>query len=233
MSESPAEAKRALSSLIEAELDAQARAALPALLQKQPLTIVSILAFLAGVGRRTGERSLALASAQVEALRQTGYSARSSMSLATLLRSLTLLESCTRLEPGLQLALLTRAYRTGSNEERCAVLMTLPVLPEPARFSPIAEESCRTHVLDVFEAIACENCYPARYFDDASFNQLVIKALFMGSDLGRIAGLAQRTTPELRRMIRAFASERRAAGRPIPSDAALVEPSLEGEERDA
>jgi hypothetical protein len=218
---------RALSSLIEAELGSEPLAALMALLQDRRLSVVSVLSFLAGAGRRTGNRNLGLTPACLEELRAAGYAAQPCMALATLLRSRTLWESCVRLDPGLHLELLQRAYRTGSNEERCALLITLPLLPDAARFCAVAEEACRTHVLDVFEAIACENPYAARYFGAASFDQMVIKALFMGSHLGRILGLDQRNTPELRRMVRAFASERRAAGRPIPPDVALVEPNLE------
>ncbi|HET6521402.1 MAG TPA: EboA domain-containing protein, partial [Geminicoccaceae bacterium] len=79
-----------------------------------------------------------------------------------------------------------------------------------------------TNVLDVFEAIACDNPYPATHFPEANFNQMVVKALFVGTLLARVRGLADRDTPELRRMVGDFASERRAAGRPVPEDAGLV-----------
>jgi hypothetical protein len=64
--------------------------------------------------------------------------------------------------------------------------------------------------------------YPARYFPDDAFNQMVLKALFVGAPLAQIYGLAERTTSELIRMAEAYASERRAAGRPVPEDAKLV-----------
>jgi hypothetical protein len=77
-------------------------------------------------------------------------------------------------------------------------------------------------VLTVFEAIACDNAYPAKYFPDAAFFQMVLKALFVGAPLGKVVGLRERTTDELARMVDAYASERRAAGRPVPDDAKLV-----------
>jgi len=40
--------------------------------------------------------------------------------------------------------------------------------------------------------------------------------------LARMIGLAERTTHELVRMVEAYASERRAAGRPVPGDVALI-----------
>ena len=51
---------------------------------------------------------------------------------------------------------------------------------------------------------------------------MVLKCLFCEVRLARVEGLARRVTPELCRMVEAYASERRAAGRPGPEDVALV-----------
>jgi hypothetical protein len=74
----------------------------------------------------------------------------------------------------------------------------------------------------VFRAIACDNPYPAAHFPEASFNQMVLKAVFVGAPVSRIVGLSRRATPELRRMAEDYASERRAAGRAVPEDVTLV-----------
>ena len=79
----------------------------------------------------------------------------------------------------------------------------------------------------VFEAIACENPYPARWFPDSAFCQMVLKAIFVGTPIARIERVRERTTDELRRMARSFASERMAAGRPVPVDIYTL---LEGSE---
>jgi hypothetical protein len=79
----------------------------------------------------------------------------------------------------------------------------------------------------VFEAIACENPYPAAYFPELNFNQMVLKAAFIGIALERILGLDARVTPELSRMGSDYASERRAAGHPVPADLSR----LTGEEK--
>jgi hypothetical protein len=73
-------------------------------------------------------------------------------------------------------------------------------------------------VQPVFEAIACENPFPALYFSEQSFNQMVLKAVFIEVAVERILGLTARITPELRRMAADYASERRAAGRSVPDD---------------
>ena len=51
------------------------------------------------------------------------------------------------------------------------MLKSLPLLPEPQRFEALAVEACRSNVLTVFEAIACENPYPHGYFEELSFDQ--------------------------------------------------------------
>jgi hypothetical protein len=114
--------------------------------------------------------------------------------------------------------LVRLCFFRGDNRERTAVLRALPLLPEPERFVPLAVEACRTNVQTVFEAIACDNTFPARHFAEQSFNQMVLKALFNQAPVMRIEALETRITPELVRMVEAYASERRAAGRPVPDD---------------
>ena len=111
-------------------------------------------------------------------------------------------------------------FRRGEVRERIAVLRALPQLSGDN--VELAIDACRTNVVPVFEAIACDNPYPAKHFPDHAFNQMVLKALFVGASVAKIVGLAERTTDELVRMVEAYASERRAAGRPVPEDAKLV-----------
>ena len=47
----------------------------------------------------------------------------------------------------------------------------------------------------------------------------MLKCLFMGIPLTAVTDLDRRADAELRRMVAAFADERRAAGRPVPADA--------------
>jgi hypothetical protein len=119
-------------------------------------------------------------------------------------------------------ALVGALYRTGEIRERQAVLRALAALPEPGRFSALAIDAVRANVLSEIEAIACENPYPAGYFPEEGFNQMVLKCLFNGIGLRRIVGLEARRTPELARRVAALVDERRAAGGPVPEDAALL-----------
>ncbi|WP_437976592.1 EboA domain-containing protein [Sorangium sp. So ce295] len=135
----------------------------------------------------------------------------------------TMLAQVSRRLPAPELESLLRVcYEQGDGRERQALLRALPFLTEGERFVPLAVEACRTNELPIFEAIACDNPYPAAYFPDLNFNQLVLKAMFMGVALARIIGLDRRRSGELARMAEDFASERRAAGRSVPADIGLL-----------
>lgn len=126
------------------------------------------------------------------------------------------------LAPGRHVALVRDLIRRGEVRERHAVLRVLAGAPDPARFVDVAVDTCRSNVSSVFEAIACDNAYPVAHFPDPALHQMVLKALFTSVPLSRIVNLQSRITAELRRMVDAFASERRAAGRSVPDDVGLV-----------
>jgi hypothetical protein len=124
--------------------------------------------------------------------------------------------------PEAHAALVNELFVTGDLRERQAVLRALSHLPAPERFVSVAIEAVRNNAVSVIEAIACENPFPARHFPEEAFNQMVLKCLFCEISLRRVRDLARRVTPELRRMVEGYASERHAAGRPVPEDAALI-----------
>lgn len=113
-------------------------------------------------------------------------------------------------------------YEMGDTREQQSWLRAAAFLPEPERYLPLVIDACRTNILPMFEAVACENSYPASYFPERNFNQMVLKALFNGVALARIQGLPARLNPELARMALDYADERRAAGRSIPADIGLA-----------
>jgi hypothetical protein len=113
-------------------------------------------------------------------------------------------------------------YERGDSSEQQSWLKSTALLPEPERLLRIVIDACRTNILPLFEAVACENPYPARHFPERNFNQMVLKALFNNVALDRIVGLNDRRNPDLTRMAADYASERRAAGRTVPSDIGLA-----------
>jgi hypothetical protein len=67
----------------------------------------------------------------------------------------------------------------------------------------------------IFEAIAHRSPFPAENFSEERWNHMVLKALFIGSTLHPIQGLDRRGNPTLAGILRDYAHERWAAGRPV------------------
>ncbi len=109
-------------------------------------------------------------------------------------------------------------FRHGDNGEKRAVMRTLSLLQHPELYVELAAQACRSSVQTVFEALACENPFPAATMPDLLFNQMILKAVFTEVALDRVMRLESRITPELSRMAEGYASERRAAGRTVPFD---------------
>jgi hypothetical protein len=99
--------------------------------------------------------------------------------------------------------------------ELVAFYRGLPLYPDQPRYIARAAEGLRTNIKAAFEAIALRNPYPSEQFAEAAWNQMVLKALFVGSALWPIVGLDRRANAELARMLRDYAHERWAAGRPV------------------
>ena len=118
--------------------------------------------------------------------------------------------------------LVVTLFDGGEIGEQESLLRTLSLLPAPERFVSAGLNACRTNATRVFAALACENPFPESYLPDAGFNQMVLKAIFMELSVRRIEGLLSRRNPELERMLEGYASERVAAGRPVPDDVGYV-----------
>lgn len=115
-------------------------------------------------------------------------------------------------------ATLRDLRRTADAAELITLFRGLPFYPEPESLLLEAGEALRSNMRAVFEAVAHGNPYPQACFDEHRWNQMVLKALFVGSRLAPIVGLDARANPELARVLRDFAHERRAAGRPVPAE---------------
>lgn len=113
-------------------------------------------------------------------------------------------------------------FEQGDAREQQSWLRAIALWPEAKAFLPSAIDACRTNIIPVFEALACENPYPAAHFPDRNFNQMVLKAMFNAIGLARIVGLPSRLNAELSRMARDYAAERTAAGRTVPADLNLA-----------
>lgn len=105
--------------------------------------------------------------------------------------------------------------RSADVAEAIALYRGLPLYPGPERLEPQAAEGVRTNMRAIFEAVAHRNPFPSEQFDENRWNQMVVKALFIGSTLHPIQGLQERANPSLARILCDYAHERWAAGRSI------------------
>jgi hypothetical protein len=107
---------------------------------------------------------------------------------------------------------------TAGLNELIALCRGLPVYPAAALLEPRAREAVRSGMKPVFEAVAHRNPYPVECFDEDAWNQMVVKAFFIGSHLWPIQDLDRRGNPHLARMLVDLAQERWAAGRPVSGE---------------
>ncbi|MET9517357.1 EboA domain-containing protein [Streptomyces sp. NPDC002994] len=119
-------------------------------------------------------------------------------------------------------ATITRLYTHGTAAERRAVLLALPHVigtAAPADSAlPLVEDALRTN--DTRLVAAAVGPYAAEHLDQHAWRHAVLKCLFTGVPVDVIGGLAPRARAdsELARMLRDYAAERTAAGRPVPDD---------------
>jgi hypothetical protein len=126
---------------------------------------------------------------------------------------------------------LERLFVTADVGELVALYQMLPLLPHPEQHRLRAAEGIRSNMTVVFNAVALQNPYPFEQLDTLAWNQMVLKALFVGSSLNQIHGLDRRANPELARMLLDYAHERRSAGRSVSSELwPLIKPFIDVDE---
>lgn len=113
--------------------------------------------------------------------------------------------------------------------ELVALYQSLAILPYAESFGTQAVEGVRSSMTAVFNAIALNNPYPEAHFDEAAWNQMVLKALFEDSPLHLIRGIDRRANHTLANMLVDYAHERWSAGRSVsPELWRAVGPFAEG-----
>ncbi|MEM9510661.1 MAG: EboA family metabolite traffic protein, partial [Cyanobacteria bacterium P01_E01_bin.35] len=113
------------------------------------------------------------------------------------------------------LATLDKLMAAADEGEAIAFYQSLSLLPHPEKFQLRAAEGVRTNMTSVFNAVALNNSYPAQYLGELAWNQMVLKALFVGSPLHSIHGLVSRNNQQLSQMLLDYAGERLAANRTV------------------
>jgi len=110
---------------------------------------------------------------------------------------------------------LDKLFVSADLGENIALYKSLPVLPYPDNLADRAAEGIRTNITDVFNAVALRNPFPADFFDEDAWNQVILKSLFIGSPVYLIQGVDKRRNESLARMLVEYAHERWSAGREV------------------
>jgi len=110
---------------------------------------------------------------------------------------------------------IEKLFGAADVNEQIALYQSLPLLPHPHLFISRAAEGLRTSMDAVFNAIALNNPFPGDYFETLTWNQMILKAVFVGSPLHAIQQLDKRANAELARMLSDYAHERWAAQREV------------------
>ncbi|HEV7350464.1 EboA domain-containing protein [Telluribacter sp.] len=106
-------------------------------------------------------------------------------------------------------------FDTAEMNELVALYSALPLLEYPEQWLFRATDAVRSNMGVVLDSIALNNPYPARFFTESAWNQLVLKVIFNDKPIHQIVGLDERTNEPLARTLSDFAHERWAAGRKV------------------
>jgi len=109
-------------------------------------------------------------------------------------------------------------FKIADEAEQVALLRSFSLFAPAKYLTELALDAGRTNSLELLSALTLDNPYPARYYSELEFNQMVLKGLFLGLAIKRINSLGQRANPELSRMGENYVIERENAGRSIPVD---------------
>ena len=102
------------------------------------------------------------------------------------------------------LARVAAVMRQGSAAEQIAIFRGLSLYPDPGSLLAIAWQAVRSAPRAVFEALAHDNPYPAAHFDDALWNEMIVRALRLGCRFSPIEGLDDRRNADLADRLVAF-----------------------------
>ena len=107
-------------------------------------------------------------------------------------------------------------YRYSDGGERASLLKGLALLNLSNQSTNSIIDIARTNSLDVFSALTYKNPWPVMNFSVPAYNQIVLKALFLGINIIHFDGLRAARNSELGRMTADYVQERLDAGREIP-----------------
>jgi hypothetical protein len=116
------------------------------------------------------------------------------------------------------LALARDLYLTGDAREKIGALRALSVLPDGDAGLAAVLDAMRVAQGEIFEAAILDNPYASRHLPQHEWRKAVLKCVFIGHSIGRIAHLERRADAELGQSLLDFVLEREAATRSVPAE---------------
>lgn len=104
---------------------------------------------------------------------------------------------------------------TSDIREQVTIYKSIQYLTNPEAFLLTVIDGIRTNMVDVFDAITANNSYPLRFFEESSWNQMVLKSIFMERPIFKIQGIDKRRNEKLAFILHDFVHERWSAHRPV------------------
>lgn len=112
-------------------------------------------------------------------------------------------------------ATMDKIFNAADTYELITLYEALPLFPNPEKFLLNATNGIRNNMTSVIDAITLNNPYPADYFDEIAWNQLVLKTFFVDSPIEKVIGLKRRANANLSKALLNTIRERSSAGRPF------------------
>jgi len=168
-----------------------------------------------GALRRTGKAPLHLSAGDLARANEARPGWNPSMWTTAQSARIVLVLAWPAPDPERYVAVLDDLFGSADLGELIALYQALPLYPHQSAHERRCSEGVRTNMTDVFTAVAHRNPYPSEHLDEGAWNQMVLKALFVGVALHPIHGLDARANPALARMLLDYAHERWAARRDV------------------
>lgn len=122
-------------------------------------------------------------------------------------------------EEDIFLETIAALLNTADLREQAAIFSACALLPSQEELVEPAIDGLRSNIVDIFDAIALGNPFPAAHFSDEAWNQMILKTYFINRPLYRVIGVEKRANAALTEAISDLAHERWAAGRTISAEA--------------
>jgi hypothetical protein len=116
------------------------------------------------------------------------------------------------------LALARELYDSGDAREKIGALRAFSLLPDGPAALPAILDAMRVAQGEIFEAAILDNPYASRRLPQHEWRKAVLKCLFIGHSIGRIAHLERRADGDLAQSLFDYALEREAATRTVPPE---------------